>query len=152
MRLFLVILLAGAVSIGAGIGAEVLTSYLPNNDDPAGRGLGEVFRIGFVLAYAVVAMVALGISARALNREHVLKITMLVLCALPLMVSFLGCANDLSHRAGFYEIRGQIVSVIQIVLPLWIMVAVQWLILRHYMRRHGRGLGPARPGGSRDSR
>jgi hypothetical protein len=133
MRLFLMIVLAGLVSIAIGVGAVVVTSQLPTNDDAAGRGLGEVFRVLFVPAYAVVAMIAFGISAPGQRREHALKVTMIVLCLLPFAVVLFGCMQDVTGR--LYRLRGEFFSGAQIVIPLWLVVLAQWLVLRWHLRR-----------------
>jgi len=133
MRLFLLTVLAGVISIAAGIGVVILTSqYLPSYDDAAGRGLGEVYRLASAVTYGVVVMVVLGGTARS---ERAFRIAMLALLIAPACLVLFGVLSDLTRRADLYALKRQFSSAVQVLLPLWTVVLVQWFILRWGVNR-----------------
>ena len=133
MRLFLLTVLAGVVSIAAGVGVVILTSqYLPSYDDAAGRGLGEVYRLASALVYGVIVMVVLGGTAR---NERMFRVAMLALLIAPACLVLFGALSDLTRRADLYALKRQFFSAIQVLLPLWTVVLVQWFILRWGVNR-----------------
>ena len=131
MRLFLlfvVVVLAGVLSIAAGIGVVALTStYLLSYDDAAGRGLGEVYRLASVLTYGVIVMIVFGRTARS---ERGFRIAMLSLAITPGVLVLFGALSDLTGRADLYALKRQFFSAALVLLPLWTVVLVQWLLLR----------------------
>jgi hypothetical protein len=128
MRLFLLIVIAGVVSFAAGIGVVILTSqYLPSYDDAAGRGLGELYRLASVVFYAVVAMIVFGSTARG---ERGFRIAIRTLVIVPAGLVLFGVMSDLTGRADLYALKRQFFSAIQVLLPLWTVVLIQWFILR----------------------
>ena len=133
MRLFLLTVLAGVVSIAAGIGVVILTSqYLPSYDDAAGRGLGEVYRLASVLVYGIIVMIVLGGTARS---ERMFRIAMLALLIAPACLVLFGALSDLTRRADLYALKRQFFSAVQVLLPLCAVVLVQWFILRWGVNR-----------------
>src|SRR5688572_12053354 len=82
MRLFLMTIFAGALSLAAGLSlVYVATHWLPRFDDAASVGMGEVFGILGTIFYTVLTMLVLGITAWRAGSERALKIAMLVLLA-----------------------------------------------------------------------
>ena len=134
MRLLLTIVLAGLLSIAAGIGAiAAIAQWLPSYDDAAGRGLGQVFMLAFVGLYAVVAMIALGLSAR--HGEYRLRVAALILAGLPAAVVLFAAMQALTARSDLYEFKKQFFTVVTVLAPLEVLVAAQWFVLRAYLRR-----------------
>ena len=64
------------------------------SSDPAGCGMGEAYRIFAVPAYALIGMIAFGISAPGQGRERTVRITMKVLMLVPIFLIAFGLAAE----------------------------------------------------------
>ena len=127
MRLFLLTVLAGVVSIAAGIGVVILTSHVLPPYDAAGRGLGGVNRLAPVATYGFIVMVVLGCTARG---ERAFRIAMLALLIAPACVMLFGVLLGVIRRPDLYALQQLLFWAIQALLPLWAVVVAQWFILR----------------------
>ena len=133
MRLLLTIVFAGTISIAIGVGAIfAIAAFLPSYDDAAGRGLGQVFMVIFVVVWAAVCMLTLGLAAR--HGERRLYFQMLWMIGIPTAIVLFGATQALTNRSDLYELKKEFFFVITVLLPLVVMVATQWLILRVYLR------------------
>ena len=136
MRLLLIIILASLLSAAGGFAAWYAASaWLPNYDDAAGRGLGEVYRLFFTAAYVLIAMIAFGIVAPGDARERPVNITLAVLLLLPFLIDVAGCVQN----GGSLDVPKEFFSSLQMFLPLWTVVVVQWLVVRCYIRANKGG-------------
>lgn len=131
MPLLLMVLLAGAVSFGAGISlVYVATHWLPRFDDAASVGMGEVYGIVGTIFYAVVTMLVLGITLWRARSERAIKIAMWVLLAPIAVIVLIGFGQV---GANFNLARdGQ--GALQFIVPICLTVTLQWYLLRHYLR------------------
>jgi len=133
MKLFGTILLAGLVSLIAGLAVTaVLSAVLPCHSDKAGCGLGEAYRLFFVPAEALAGMIAFGLAAFGKSRERPLKLTMitLVLAAVFLMLFAIG-ADATSGNVSW----SGIVEMVQVLAAFVGVIVVQWLVIRAHLRR-----------------
>jgi hypothetical protein len=134
MRLLVVILLAGLLSLFAALAAAIASSTLvPCASDAAGCGMGEAYRIFSAPAYVVIGMIAFGIAAAGRNRERAVRITMKVLLLVPLFLIAFGLAADFS--AGKSPQSSEILEALQLAAAFWAAVLVQWYIVRDFLRR-----------------
>lgn len=134
MRLFLIILLAGLLSVFAGIAVTIAGSaVVPCSSDPAGCGMGEAYRIFAVPAYVLIGMIAFGISAPGQDRERRVRITMKVLMLIPIFLIAFGLAADGS--AGKTTRGSDILEALQLAAPFWGIVFAQWFVVRDFLRR-----------------
>lgn len=133
MKLFGVVLLAGLVSLAAGLAVAVAGAALPCYSDKAGCGLGDAYRILLVPLYAVIGMIGLGISAPGQARERPLKLAMLTLILASIFLGLFGAISDLSK--GRSSMGQSLIEVFQIFSPFWAVVAMQYFMIRNYLRR-----------------
>jgi hypothetical protein len=136
MRLAGVFILAFVISAVAGMLAYAAASFLPDWDDPAGRGLGEALRAVLTLAYVVLSMVLYGLAAWRTDRARHLKRALYILLLAPFLVVVLGVVNNGAHNINWLR---EIVGMLQMSAPLWIVALVQWLILHIYLTRRSTG-------------
>lgn len=133
MRLFLAIVIAILVSAIAGALATVAGSALIScRSDAAGCGMGDAYRILFVPAEVIVVVIVLAISAIGRNRERALRMTMKVLILVPVFLVSFGIISDLS--SGRATRADDVIEALQLAVPFWIVVLVQWVILRSVKR------------------
>jgi hypothetical protein len=132
MRLFLIVLLAGALSAAAAFAVVYLATHgLPRFDDAASIGMGEVFGIIGTSMYAPVAMTVFGATLWRGGRERGIAIAALALLAPIALILLIGMAGG--GRFSMRELQGML----QFVVPLALVVVLQWLVLRTYLRRQG---------------
>jgi hypothetical protein len=136
MRLAGVFILAFVASAVAGLLVYAAASYLPDWDDPAGRGLGEAFRAVLTLGYVILSTVLYGLAVRHRDRPRRLKRALYILLVVPFLVVLLGVVdNGVQHvnwpREG--------VGMVQMFAPLWIVALAQWLVLHIYLTRWSPG-------------
>ncbi|MGM4918336.1 hypothetical protein [Tardiphaga sp. 813_E8_N1_3] len=133
MKLFGIVLLAGFVSLICGfVVTSIGSAVMPCFSDKAGCGLGEVYRMLFVPAYVLIAMIGLGIAAIGKKRENALKLAMLVLVLVAVFVVLSGVGSDI--MAGRTTGASDLVDASQMSVSYWIVVVVQWLFIRRYLR------------------
>ncbi len=140
MRLAGVLILAFVASAIAGALAYAAVLLLPDWDDPAGRGLGEVFRALLIAVYLILSILLYGLALWRNDREHHLKRAFSILLLAPLLVVVLGLVNN-----GIYGIHWlrETVGALQMFVPLWAVALVQWLILHGYLSRQTAPAGAA---------
>ena len=135
MRLAGVFILAFVASALAGLVLFAATSWLPDWDDAAGRGLGEAFRALLIVVFVLLAIVLYGIAFWRRDRERHLKRALYILFLVPLLILVLGIADN-----GFRNIQWlrEAVGAVQMFTPLWAIALAQWFILHIYLTRQTR--------------
>jgi Ca2+/Na+ antiporter len=132
MRLAGVFILAFVASAVAGLSVYAAASLLPDWDDAAGRGLGEVFRAVLTLTYVILSMLLFGLAVWRRDRERHLKRALYVLLLVPFLIVVLGVADNGIHNINWLR---ETVGMVQMFTPLWTVALVQWLILHIYFSR-----------------
>jgi hypothetical protein len=132
MRFAGVFILAIVASAIAGLLVYAGASYLPDWDDPAGRGLGEAFRGVLTLAYVLPGVVLYGIAVWRRDRQLHLKRALHVLLLVPFLIVIIGLIDNGAHDIEWLH---ESVAVVQMFTPLWTVALVQWLILHIYLSR-----------------
>jgi hypothetical membrane protein len=132
MRLAGFLILAFVASAFAGALAYAAVSLLPDWDDAAGRGLGEAFRALLIAVYLILGLLLFGLALCRNDRKHHLKRALSILLLAPLLVVVLGVFNNGIH--GIHWLR-EAIGGVQMFVPLWAVVLVQWLILHNYLSR-----------------
>jgi hypothetical protein len=136
MKLFGVILLAGLISFIVGFGVTIAGSaLLPCYSDKAGCGMGDAYRIFFVPVYVLAGMIGFGISAPGKARERPLKLTMMTLILASVFLGLFAVASDVS-KGRSTSIAG-LLEMIQLMSAFWVVIVVQWWVIRRYLRRRG---------------
>ena len=132
MRLAGVLILAFFASAVAGALALAAVSLLPDWDDAGGRGLGEASRVFLIAVYLILSILLFGLALWRNDRARHLKRALSILLLAPLLVVVLGVVNN-----GMYGIDWlrELVGGVQMFVPLWMIVLVQWLILHSYLSR-----------------
>ena len=132
MRLAGVFILAIVASAVAGLLAYAAVSVLPDWDDAAGRGLGEAFRALLIAGYVILSMFLYGLALRRSDRQRHLKRALYILFLVPFLIVALGLVDN--GVRGINWLR-EIVGMVQMFVPLWIVALVQWLVLHIYICR-----------------
>src|ERR1700761_2305769 len=133
MRSAGVFILAFVASAIAGALAYAGVSLLPDWDDAAGRGLGGAFRALLIAVYLILSFALFGLALCRADRARHLKRALSILLLAPLLVAVLGVVNN--GVSGVQWLR-EAVGAVQMFVPLWAIVLVQWLILHSYLSRH----------------
>ena len=142
MRLFGVVLLAGLLSLIIGVGATiVLNAIAPCYSDKAGCGMAEAYRFFFVLGFALLGMIAFGISAAGKTRERPLWLTLITLCLVPVFLFVLAVGSDLS--SGRTTSKSDMSDSLLAALAFWSVILVQWRVIRDFLRRREAALQAA---------
>jgi hypothetical protein len=132
MRLAGLLLLAFVGSAFAGALAYAAMSLLPDWDDAAGRGLGEAFRALLIAVYLILSILLFALALCRNDRARHLKRALSILLLAPLLVVVLGVVNNGVY--GIHWLR-EAIGAVQMFVPLWAIVLVQWLILHRYLSR-----------------
>ena len=132
MRLAGVFILALLASAVAGMIAYAAVSFLPDWNDPAGRGLGEAFRFILTAGYVFLGIVLYGLVLWRRDRERRLKRMLYVLFLVPFLVVVLGLLDNGSHHVNWLR---EGVGLVQMFVPLWTVALAQWLILHIFLSR-----------------
>ena len=132
MRSAGVFILALVVSAIVGLLAYAAVSLLPDWDDAAGRGLGEAFRLLLTAAYLILGIILYGFAVWRRDRARHLKRALRILFLVPFLIAVLGLINNGIHHIDWQR---EIVGLVQMFVPLWIVALVQWLILHTYLSR-----------------
>lgn len=134
MKLFGVILLAGLLSLIVGIGVTIgINAVAPCYSDKAGCGMSEAYRLFFVPGFALLGMVAFGISAAGKKRERPLWLTLITLGLVPVLLLLLAIGSDLS--SGRSTSKGDLSDSLLAALAFWSVIGVQWRVIRDFLRR-----------------
>ena len=134
MRLAGVFILAFVASAIAGVVLFAVTSWLPDGDDAAGRGLGEAFRVVLIAVFVLLAIVLYGIAVWRRDRQRHLKRALYILLLVPLLILALGIADN--GVANIHWLR-EAVGAVQMFTPLWAVALAQWFVLHIYLTRQG---------------
>jgi hypothetical protein len=132
MRSAGVFILAFVASAIAGMLAFAAVSLLPDWDDAAGRGLGEAFRLLLTAVYVILGIILYGFAVWRRDRARHLKRALRILFLVPFLIAVLGLINNGIHHIDWQR---EIVGLVQMFVPLWIVALVQWLILHTYLSR-----------------
>lgn len=132
MKLFGAILLAGVISFFAGLVVTIAASLvIPCSSDKAGCGMGDAYRLFFVPIYAIAGMIAFGISAPGKSRERPLKLAMLTLILVSVFLAVFAIGSDINN--GRPVKVGTLLELLQVLLPFWAVVLIQWRIIRGFV-------------------
>lgn len=132
MRLFGVILLAGLLSAVAAFAVTVAgIQIFACRSDAAGCGMAMAYQVLIVPVYAIVAMVAFGIAFT--NRLLAIAVTAAALVCLTVLLFVFGLASDVS--SGRQTQASDVADLLQLLVPFWAAVAVQWFVIRFYLQR-----------------
>jgi hypothetical protein len=132
MRLAGVFILAFVASAVAGVALFAATSWLPDGDDAAGRGLGEAFRVLLIAVFVLLAIVLYGIAVWRRDRQRHLKRALYILLLVPLLILALGIADNGVRNIHWLR---EAVGAVQMFTPLWAVALAQWFVLHIYLRR-----------------
>jgi hypothetical protein len=132
MRLAGFFVLAFVASAVAGMLAYGAVSFLPDWDDAAGRGLGEAFRALLVAVYVLLGIILYGFAIWRRDSARHLKRALMILLLVPFLIVVLGLIDNGIHHIDWLR---EIVGMVQMFTPLWIIALVQWLILHIYLSR-----------------
>lgn len=134
MKLVGVIILAGIVSLFAGLAATIAGSaLLPCTSDKAGCGMGDAYRIFFVPLYVIAGMIAFGFSAPGVAREWPVKRAMFTLLLAGVFLCLFAIASDLT--SGRTLTAGSVFEMIQVMSAFAVVIVTQWLMIGNYVRR-----------------
>jgi hypothetical protein len=132
MRIAGVFVLAFVASAIAGMLAFGAGSFLPDWDDPAGRGLGRAFLVLLIAVYVILSGVLYGLAAWRGNRERHMKRALAILLLIPFLIVILGVIDNGVHRIDWLR---ETVGAVQMFTPLWTVALVQWLMLHTCLSR-----------------
>jgi hypothetical protein len=132
MRSAGVFILAFVASAIAGLMVYAAASFLPDWDDPGGRGLGEAVRGLLTLGYVVLGAILYGVAVWRRDRERRLKRALYVLFLVPFLIVALGAFDNGVRAINWLH---ESVGMVQMFTPLWTVALVQWLILHIYFSR-----------------
>jgi hypothetical protein len=128
----LVLIAAVVLSVVAGGGAVyVVVEWLPRVEDPAGHGLMGVYSFFAMGLYVVVSAVVYGIAVFRSDPERRLWRGLWALLTSPLLLLAFS-AFDLGLNVDW---KKEFVGVVRFLGPMWVVAAVQWVVLRWYIRR-----------------
>jgi MFS family permease len=134
MRLAGVFVLAFFASVAAGALAYAAVLFLPDWDDPAGRGLGQAFLALLIAVYVILSIVLYALAAWRLDRKRHMKRALYTLFLIPFLIAILGVIDNGIHDIHWLR---EAVGMVQMFTPLWAVALVQWLILHTYLPRQG---------------
>ena len=132
MRLAGVFILALVASAIAGMIAYAAVSFLPDWDDPAGRGLGEAFRFVLTAGYVILGIVLYSLAVWRRDRVRRMKRMLYILFLVPFLVVILGLFDNGLHHIDWPR---EGVGLVQMFVPLWAVALAQWLILHIFLSR-----------------
>lgn len=142
MKLLGVVLLAGLLSLIVGVGVTIaLNAVAPCYSDKAGCGMAEAYRFFFVPGFALLGMVAFGISAAGKNRERPLWLTLITLALVPVFLFLFAVGSDLS--SGRTTSKGDLSDSLLAALAYLSVIFVQWRVIRDFLRRREAALQAA---------
>ena len=133
MRLLVIVLLAGLLSLFAGLAATIAGSALiPCSSDPAGCGLGEAYRV-FGVPLCLDRHGHFWPRRCRKNRQGAVRVAMKVLLLVPLFLIVFSIIADLS--AGKPLRSSDMREALQAAVPVWAVILVQWFVVRDFLRR-----------------
>jgi len=133
LRLVLMLLLAGAISLGAGLGLFWLVSQMPCEGEQLACNIDDAVGGYAAIIWAGLGLVAFGIALLVASKRKALAITAIILLA-PLRFFVGGHLLEGWRYVGFYP-YADFRSFVSKVAPPASVVLVQYLILRFAMGR-----------------
>jgi hypothetical protein len=138
VRLFGVIILAGFLSAAAALAATIVgLQVFICRSDPAGCGMAMAYQVLLVPVYAIAAVIAFGIAMAFANRLRAITVTAFILVGLTVLLFVFGIASDAS--SGRQTNLSDVVELLQVLIPFWVTVAVQWFAIRFFLQRRVAG-------------
>jgi hypothetical protein len=129
---FLVLIAAVVLSVVAGGGAVyVVVEWLPRVDDPASHGAMGMYSFFAMGLYVVLCAIVYGIAVFRSDPERRLWRGLWSLLTAPLMILAFS-AFDVGLNVDW---KKELVGVVRFLSPMWVVAAVQWVVLRWYIRR-----------------
>jgi hypothetical protein len=132
MRLFLTVLIGGIISFALALGLVLfVTQVLPCHEDRASCGMGQAYSIIATMIVAPLVMLVFGFTVWLAPGERGIAIAAVALSA-PVagILLFAMILNGLPRDIG-REMQGLLAFYV----PPLLIVGVQWVVLRGYMRR-----------------
>jgi hypothetical protein len=135
LRLFGIIVLAGLLSAGAALaitlaGLQILTC----SSDPAGCGMAMAFQVLAIPVYAAVLTIIFGMVMLFANRLRAIAVTACILVGLTITLFILGLLSDV--MSGRQTRASDFLELLQMLLPFWAAVVVQWFVIKYFLTRH----------------
>ena len=132
MRVFLTVLLSGFASFCLGFALVFAASeWLPCFDDAGSCRMGEAYGIVGTIVYTPIVMLLFGFTMWRARSTRALTIVMIVLLAPIAVILAIGIAVTGIH----FNLARDGQGLLQFYVPLVLIVAVQWAMLRAYIRR-----------------
>jgi hypothetical protein len=128
----LVLLAAVILSVVAGGGAVyVAVEWLPRVEDRAAHGIMGMYSFFAMGLYVVLSAIVYGIAVFRSDSERRLWRGLWSLLTAPLLVLAFSVFD-----VGFnVDWKKELVGVVRFIAPMWVVAAVQWVVLRWYIRR-----------------
>ncbi|HEX7884059.1 MAG TPA: hypothetical protein VF499_15140, partial [Afipia sp.] len=95
----------------------------------------------FVPGFALLGIIAFGISAAGKTRERPLWLTLITLCLVPVFLFVLAVGSDLS--SGRTTSKSDMSDSLLAALAFWSVILVQWRVIRDFLRRREAALQAA---------
>jgi hypothetical protein len=128
----LVLLAAVIISVVAGGGAVyVVVEWLPRVEDRAAHGIMGMYSFFAMGLYVVLSAIVYGIAAFRSDSERRLWRGLWSLLTAPLLVLVFS-AFDVAFNVDW---KKELVGVVRLIAPMWVVATVQWVVLRWYIRR-----------------
>ena len=132
MRLFLTVLLGGVVSFALGFALVFAVSeWLPCPDDRASCGMGQAYSIIATMIYAPLVTIVFGIAVWRVPSERAIAVVAIALLAPIAGLLLFGVILNGMPR----DIVRELYGLLEFYVPPALIVAVQWAVLRAYIRR-----------------
>jgi hypothetical protein len=138
VRLFGIIVLAGLLSAVVALGATAAgIQFVPCRSDPAGCGMAAAFQVLAIPVYTVVLMIVFGLVMMFADRLRAIAVTASILIGITVLLFFVGILSD--SVTGRQTKADDLLELLQLLMPYWVAVAVQWLVIRFYLQRRQAG-------------
>jgi hypothetical protein len=134
VRLFGVIVLAGLLSgvVALGVTAAGI-QFVQCRSDPAGCGMAAAFQVLAIPVYTVVLMIVFGLVMMFADRLRAIAVTASILVGITVLLFFIGILSD--SITGRQTKPDDLLELLQLLMPYWVAVAVQWFVIRFYLMR-----------------
>lgn len=136
MKLFGMIILAGIVSALVGGGVTLLESILIACRTPAGCGFSEVHRVILVPIYMVLGMAVFAVAATRPQWSKAMFYALRLLVLIPVLLVVVGLAADAAPGAKTKQM--DILNALQLAVPFWVVIVVQYRVIRRYLASSSR--------------
>ena len=99
---------------------------------PPAAASARPFASLLIAVYLILSILLFGLALWRNDRERHLKRALSILLLAPLLIVVLGLINNGIHGINWLR---EAVGAVQMFVPLWAVVLVQWLILHMYLSR-----------------